>query len=922
MKRHSLYILSIVAAALSAASCNQEELGTKANGNAISFEITTDEPATKATLYNSESEFAAANQVFGIYAWDEEDTQFYDNVTVAKTGGHWRPGNASDYQGKWKENASYTFVAVYPKPSNPLGSVGLTALDVCSTPADVTFSYKVPSATMSTADKDLMLAYYSGTGDNGVAPLTFTHPLTCVNFKAGTLTGISTINSITISSVYETGDCTVRPTTFGTGNRQGFSYEAVGSSHTSLWTPSGSTSVTGTSTITASNLSTSTWAYNFLLIPQNTATKAALLKINVTTDGGHTLDLNAKIDTDNWRAGFTNTYKISYSAGDELVLDPVHVTPWDVDPEQELSMGLIKYEIEAEAVSSSVDYLGGDIQIKVKSNSTVDGGSSFRNEPWTLEYSIDGINWSATKPEMFESAVSGNGSTAWTNVDIPIAAQTVVEDAWSENGNGATHTASLQARAEITTRQDLSLVDAKFPRNVITRGTSNCYIIYQAGKYMFPMAYGNSIVDGALNSSSYSTTATGEMLNPLQGLDANGNAIDISSASIVSLCGGSASDYYADLLWQDERDVISAVGENTDSFGLGNGFVTFDVSLEYIHECNALIALRKKVGSEKASTDPIVWSWHIWVKDIPITTATSNYTGIIYEDRVVTEPYTCMTTPLGFCDGGRTYYSTMYPARSYYVRAVQTNGANRASDAILINQTENSVPQYASYCTAPYWQWGRKDPLIASCGDRTKTGSAALKTVWDINGNVLPPMATVAGPMAPAFSVGHPDKYITKAISGNMDWSPKKYHNLWSMTKGDFCDHSFSYTVVKTIYDPCPYGFHIPNFAGLYDIAGYLISWTSGNSWTNGTDTTPGYGHLAAINVDIPALGYRFLEDGSVKFFGESANYWAAGISENSVYSYQDLGQILYFNAEDCYTTFAEFGQKRSNASSVLPFTD
>jgi len=316
-KSYNYILLSILAA--SAISCNKSGLEPENEAdNELSFEVFAGTaavetgPNTRGKRYSDATgDFAA--QTFGLYAWNSSDEVVYTNAAVSKTDGKWQPADPF----KWKKNTSYTFEAVYPKPAATLGTVGLTALSVNKTPGSLTFSYKVPTATMDAADNDFMLAYYSGTGTEGVAPLTFTHPLTCVNFKAGTMTGISTINSITIEGVYASGSCTVRTTTDASSNPC-YSYEVSDSDNSSLWTPAGSTSVTGTSEITASSIGRTTWAYNFLLIPQDTAAKNVKLKIGITTEGGDTYNIATTLSTEYWRAGYTNTYTITYEVGGVL----------------------------------------------------------------------------------------------------------------------------------------------------------------------------------------------------------------------------------------------------------------------------------------------------------------------------------------------------------------------------------------------------------------------------------------------------------------------------------------------------------------------------------------------------------------------------------------------------------------------------
>lgn len=326
MKRFYYIIAAILT--LGCVSCEKSE----SLNSPIEFKISTEGVTTKAKRYNNATQFGAVSgQEFGIYAWDNNGTLIYDNASVTKTSGTtWKASGATKY---WGRNASYTFEAVYPRITGT-PTEGLLAFTSNTLTGGVAFSYKVPAATTSANAKDVMVAYYQGTGTEGelarFATLTFTHPLTCVNFAAGTMTGVASITSISLSGVYSQGACTVRATTDGS-NRQCYSYEQNNSTHTTLWNTSLATSitVTGTSTVTPANLNANVEAYNFLLIPQTVSTTAPVtLTVNLTTTTGDSKTATINIPAIYWRAGYYYTYAINYS-GYALSLTPVKVTPWN-----------------------------------------------------------------------------------------------------------------------------------------------------------------------------------------------------------------------------------------------------------------------------------------------------------------------------------------------------------------------------------------------------------------------------------------------------------------------------------------------------------------------------------------------------------------------------------------------------------------
>ena len=239
------------------------------------------EVETRATRYNSEEEFAAASQTFKVWGWNTSSSNavIFTDETVSKTSGKWKPVNNKT----WKFNTEYCFEALYP------GTTGLTAFTTDPEPANVSFSYTLP--TGAGAAYDYMLAYYKGIGNNeGKALLTFTHPFTCVKFAAAE--GL-TVNSIKIEGLYAAGSCAVTKSTCQTGDC--YTYD---------WTPG-----------TADHAIECEIDDELILIPQNLADDNVKLTVNVTVDGV-TFNTTATLNADNWLAGKINTYTFNISGQD------------------------------------------------------------------------------------------------------------------------------------------------------------------------------------------------------------------------------------------------------------------------------------------------------------------------------------------------------------------------------------------------------------------------------------------------------------------------------------------------------------------------------------------------------------------------------------------------------------------------------
>ena len=204
----------------------------------------------------------------------------------------------------------------------------------------------------------------------------------------------------------------------------------------------------------------------------------------------------------------------------------------------------------------------------------------------------------------------------------------------------------------------------------------------------------------------------------------------------------------AGLLWESSPGLVTQVE-------LLYGYVRFKVKPGV--EGNAVIAVYD-------SQRKVLWSWHIWVTDTP-------------ED-------------VSYTVGGNT------------IKLMDRNlGATSASPDFL----------YETY--GLYYQWGRKDPSMSPPSALYIPQSTETAPYYDYYGS----MWNYAGVMA----IGQPTlrdgvenpMYLVLPTDFSMttyqyDWLYSNIDNLW----GDY-DHSSTQTVSKrqkTIYDPCPFGYMVP----------------------------------------------------------------------------------------------------------------
>ena len=158
--------------------------------------------------------------------------------------------------------------------------------------------------------------------------------------------------------------------------------------------------------------------------------------------------------------------------------------------------------------------------------------------------------------------------------------------------------------------------------------------------------------------------------------------------------------------------------------------------------------------------------------------------------------------------------------------------------------------------TSPYYQWGRKDPFIA-------------------NGNVA--YESISNTQEQYISHQNPKTFYH--CENSRSWTSNKYTYFWDSRMNGY---SVGQKITKTIYDPCPIGWCVPQlntFTGL----------SKGNTKVavNGRYCTTKDG---SQDLFIPFAGYRSYNSGSVFGVGGSGCCWSnAPFGEND-------GHQLYLN--------------------------
>ena len=174
------------------------------------------------------------------------------------------------------------------------------------------------------------------------------------------------------------------------------------------------------------------------------------------------------------------------------------------------------------------------------------------------------------------------------------------------------------------------------------------------------------------------------------------------------------------------------------------------------------------------------------------------------------------------------------------------------------------------------YQWGRKDPFLGSSS--ISSDSEAKSTItWPDKVRSNSSNGTIA------FATINPTTFITYNGS-NYDWyytgSESTDNSRWTTSKSE-----------KSIYDPCPDGWRIPDGKsdGVWSKA--LGSYSSfrrlyDNS-NQGMNFSGEFGD--ASNIWYPASGYRYHGEGRLNGVGDDGSYWSA-----STYMFRAYYMSLY----------------------------
>ena len=707
----------------------------------------------------------------------------------------------------WSWSEPYArFYAVYPQVTTTDHRLTLAPSSNTSTPY---VNIEVEPTVQN--QKDLMTAcsgttpiQYTTFGTAPAVPLQFQHAMTAIRFKIGDrLSGSHHITKIEIVGAKSKGKFTLPSSVQAT----------TGVSFNSAWSD---VSTPATFTLNGINVSTAGHVnetivgkdndnFTFFMIPQ---TLSSDVKVKVYFDNQASPAIVAPF-TGTWKAGTTKTYALSQSANN------------------------LKYTFETTPnPTEAANTEGATTSYQI--TSYVDDDKQHRPVKWkVVSYDADGDGTFSMSEKPDWLTIPNEGRTTTQDVEQYTATfKANQRDVLAEFNN------AMKTADPVT---NYNLANAKGKAAI--ENTANCYVISAPGTYRIPLVYGNAIEGGTTNSSAYTSSKScivgGEEFVLQEFVDHNDDPI---TSPYINVQNSGDQATKAEVIWEDCQDIVTApavTGSGADSY------LTFTIKKENLQNGNAVVAVTDTDGK-------VMWSWHLWftpkssLKTIPFTSEGSTYNF--------------MTDNLGW----KYTKWTGGLKREVVVKIEQQaeTGEKKTATITLKQAAGNNVREgYGNL-----YQWGRKDPLPGTDTFYPNTGYK-FNDGYTIVGDQVADYTNPANKQRMeertiGLSIREPGIMLPKVGGGKLSWSYRQYINLWSAD-----NDSYAGTVrngKKTIYDPSPVGFKVPDAYAFKDFSITGVVWSNGYTLKADNDK----------EIYFQAGGYRDGNDGKLKLVGSYAFYW------------------------------------------------
>ena len=440
--------------------------------------------------------------------------------------------------------------------------------------------------------------------------------------------------------------------------------------------------------------------------------------------------------------------------------------------------------------------------------------------------------------------------------------------------------------------------------------TANCYIVNGAGYYRIPLVVGNGIVGGQVNpnpktyqgwegkkSRETFRSFIGEALKDIFNepivvttpfYDYKQQVIQNVYLHKTSSAAGVPTSAF--VVWEDVDGMVEVADAR---YTLPTGAITKEGDVYWLNfhvagqvQGNAVIAVADASGA-------VMWSWHIWETDyVP-----ANYAGTKpYPDQSLGATENVMPRHLGYVYAD---YST--DERTIYVKVRQKvlNETGIYKTAVGTIVQKGNRAEYIG--RNPFFAWGRKDAFWP--GDAEIEGEWSNRPEYYGRNYRVPHYSAwekehqdgvklgflIANPgdwrtRFNYFSRGYPEleetipygpghaEYYENGALVEYEKIPKQAgqvyaYNLWSAENYDRGSYGSNDTpVVKTIYDPCPAGYHMPGFHSFDAL-------TNGAS---GQPTTDENHSVTVGGITFPLTGFLHFSSAYVKWNNLTFRVWGA----------------------------------------------
>ena len=438
------------------------------------------------------------------------------------------------------------------------------------------------------------------------------------------------------------------------------------------------------------------------------------------------------------------------------------------------------------------------------------------------------------KPTWLRS-LDGEGGTSTNDVESHTATFNTNERNLLKERNEAMQNATPASNYNLSNSSGASAI----------QNTANCYVIDAPGTYRIPLVYGNAIKNGSDNTSAYKTTVTGGFVPGFTEELTLDNFVDHNDHKITSpyinVQNATRPATQAEVIWSDVSGIVS----NATVTGSGqSSFLEFTVNKNQLVNGNAVIAVKNASGT-------VMWSWHLWF------TPKSSLDKIAMTSAGKTYNFT--SDNLGW------KYTSWWGGtkdRTVVVKLEQQAEVGTKKEATVTLTQKKGKDERIGY--GNLYQWGRKDAIPGTDtlfpAGYSFNGSG-YTTVGDNDYNI-PAKKALMETRTIGLSIQKPGEMLPKVGGGKLSWFYKQYINLWSTDNNKF-DGSVR-DGKKTIYDPSPVGFKVPD---AYAFEGFS---TTGAEWNKG------YTFIANNNKDIyfQAGGARRGTNGSIAGNGTNGLYW------------------------------------------------